>query len=469
MIGLLASLNVIAWLFFDIKTYQPRLVAAVSEALGMDIVVNGRLGFRLLPGLSVTLPNVRLSNRGSEIVFAQQARFSIALLPLLRRQIQIDAVTLKHPRLTLERGLDGRFNFEKPGEDKDRTLPPLDLAKLHISNASLSYRDQGSGRDFEATDCNMRGWALRLAGGKAKDVLKRLALKGEMSCRELRAQKLVVSDLKLTLKGKKGVFDIKPVSLRFFAAQGEGGLRADFSGEMPQHQLHYSLANLRIEELLGAVSPKPVVRGSADFSARLTLRGSHLEEMKKNLEGTISIRGMDLTYEGTDLDRELAQFESSQRFNLLDAGAFFFAGPFGLAMTKGYSFASVVGDTGGHTDIPMAASDWEIRQGVARAQDVAFATKKYRIALRGEVDLTQERLDNMEMALVDEEGCVKARQKISGTLQEPVIERTSTLKAIAGPALNLFKLGKGKCEMFYVGSVPAPKRVQAAPDKTASE
>jgi len=34
-----------------------------------------------------------------------------------------------------------------------------------------------------------------------------------------------------------------------------------------------------------------------------------------------------LTLNGRDLDQELSRFESSQHFNLVDVGAFFFAGP----------------------------------------------------------------------------------------------------------------------------------------------
>lgn len=471
IIGLLALLNVVAWIFIDVRTHQPLLVAAVADALDMEVEVGGPLGFRLLPGLSISLPNVRLSNRGSEILFVQQARFSVALLPLLRRQIQVDAVSLKNPRLSLERGLDGRFNFEKADSDKEKTLPPLDLARLQLSNGVVSYRDKASGKGFEAAKCYVKGRGLQLAGGKAADAFKRLALRGEIACGELRAHKLVVSDLKLSVTGKKGVFQLTPVSMRLLAGRGEGSLRADFSGALPQYRWRYRLTGFRVEELFGAVSAAPVIQGAMDLSAELEMRGRGLQEIKKHLEGEVSLRGNHLTYEGTDLDRELAQFESSQRFNLADAGAFFLAGPFGLALTKGYSFANVLGDTGGRTAIPRAVSDWEIEQGVARAQDVAFVTKAYRIALQGKLDFTQDRLEDMEMALIDEQGCAKARQKISGSFQQPVVERTNAIKALVGPALNFFKMlpGKKACEVFYAGSVPAPKKTQAAPDKAASE
>ena len=54
------------------------------------------------------------------------------------------------------------------------------------------------------------------------------------------------------------------------------------------------------------------------------------------------------------------------------------------------------------------------------------------------------------------------RQKIGGTFQHPVVEKPSLLEALAGPGLSLLKKGRelflgGQCEVFYAGSVAAPK------------
>jgi hypothetical protein len=54
------------------------------------------------------------------------------------------------------------------------------------------------------------------------------------------------------------------------------------------------------------------------------------------------------------------------------------------------------------------------------------------------------------------------QQKIRGPFQKPVVEKPNVLISLAGPALNLLKQARdlftdGKCEVFYTGSVPAPK------------
>jgi AsmA protein len=54
------------------------------------------------------------------------------------------------------------------------------------------------------------------------------------------------------------------------------------------------------------------------------------------------------------------------------------------------------------------------------------------------------------------------RQRISGTFQNPAVEQPSLLKTVTGPARRLLNKGRNllfgeRCEVFYTGSVAAPK------------
>jgi hypothetical protein len=66
------------------------------------------------------------------------------------------------------------------------------------------------------------------------------------------------------------------------------------------------------------------------------------------------------------------------------------------------------------------------------------------------------------LAQIDAKGCAMVRQKISGTFMKPVVEHPSVLKSLTGPSLKLLKRARdllpgGECEVFYAGSVAAPK------------
>lgn len=184
-------------------------------------------------------------------------------------------------------------------------------------------------------------------------------------------------------------------------------------------------------------------------------------EATQSMDGQISLRGENLTLHGEDLDERFAKFESSQNFNLVDVGALFFAGPFGLVVTKGYNFATIAQGSQSGSDIKTLVSDWRVEGGVAHATDVAMATRQNRVALQGRLDFVHRQFDDVTVALIDANGCTMAQQDVHGTFLHPVMEQANILVSLGGSALNLLKevghlLPDGDCSVFYAGSVAAP-------------
>jgi AsmA protein len=198
-----------------------------------------------------------------------------------------------------------------------------------------------------------------------------------------------------------------------------------------------------------------------DFSANLSMKGVTKDEMVRSVAGEASLRGHDLTLEIGDIDKELARYGSSQNFNLVDVGALFFAGPLGLAVTRGFNFAGIFQSSGGSSQIRTLVSEWRVERGVAQARDVAMATKANRIALKGDLDFVSGRFKEVTVALIDAQGCAMAQQKIRGPFDKPEVEKPNVLISAAGPALSLLRQAKrllrGKCDAFYAGSVPPPR------------
>ena len=442
--------------------YKAGLEAIASQAFGMEVSIGGRSGLALFPGLLVTLEDVHIRNGGVEVASAKEAKLGIEFLPLLRKEVRIEKIVLNHPRISIERDRDGRLNLEK-SEAAARTSPALDWPSVSLSDGTLVYADKRFGEGFEAADCRAELHRLRLSGGERSNLMKELSFTAELTCGQVSHDGFTVADLKFSAEAKNGVVDLEPLTARVFGTQGSGSIRADFSHAVPLYAVHYSLAQFPIEEFLKTMSQQRVAAGRMDFSANLSMQGKTAQEMRQTLKGQISLRGKNLTLSGSDLDREFSRFESSQNFNLVDVGAFFFAGPLGLVVTKGYSFASIFqGAGGGSSEIRTLVSDWKVERGVAQAQDVAMATKQNRIALQGGLDFVNDKFDDVTVALIDAKGCAKVRQKIRGTFQNPVVEKPNFLTSLVGPALSLLKKGSallfgGQCEVFYAGSVAAPK------------
>jgi AsmA protein len=271
----------------------------------------------------------------------------------------------------------------------------------------------------------------------------------------------VVSRIEASVDGRDGVLEFQPLTMDVFGGRLTGDVQADLSDSIPRGRIRCSLPRFRIEEFLKVLSPTKAAEGPMDFSASLSMQGRTPGQWVQSAAGEVSLRGEGLTLVGSDLDRTLSRFESSQNFNLVDVGAVFFAGPLGLAVTKGYSFASLFRGTGGSSRIRTLVSDWTVERGVARAKDVAMATSENRIALQGGLDLVNGRFAEVTVAVIDAKGCATMRQEIHGPFAKPVVEKPRVLTSLAGPVLKLYTRTRGlfpagPCEAFYSGSVAPP-------------
>jgi AsmA protein len=81
--------------------------------------------------------------------------------------------------------------------------------------------------------------------------------------------------------------------------------------------------------------------------------------------------------------------------------------------------------------------------------------------LKGGLDFISGRYDHVIVAVIDAKGCAIVQQKVDGPFLNPVLENPNIVGTITGPVRTLLRQAKsllgGKCEVFYTGSVAAPK------------
>lgn len=461
LIALLAVGVLVLFLFIDPSAYKPQLEAIGSRVLGLDVHIEGQVDLGFIPGLNFTFENVRILKQEAEVAAIKEVKAGIGLFPLLRNEIRLRKVALIQPQIYIERGVDGVFNFEKT-DKSDQMLHDLEFSKVTLSDAALHFTDRQSGLEFGAQDCRLEIDHLRRLSGQPSDFMKNLSFTAELACGQFRGNGVTATDLTLSVQGKNGIFEVDPIRMDLLGTQGSGRLHGDFAGEIPVYSVRFSLPQFQIEEFFKTLSAEKAAEGLLDFSANLSMRGKTLTQIKQTAAGQIALEGKNLILTTIDLDGVFSRYESSQNFNLIDVGAFFFAGPLGLAVTKGYSFARILQGTGGRSDIRTLVSEWHIEGGVAKAADVALATKENRVALQGELDFVHQQFNDVTIALIDANGCAMVQQKIRGSFLEPVVEQPSFIKTLAGPVIELFEKARSlfpgeDCEAFYTGSVAAPR------------
>jgi len=440
---------------------KSQVEAAASDALGMQVTVGGRLTMQFFPSIGMRLEDVRIRSRDTEFAAAGQATLGIQLVSLLRRQVRIPDIELQHVTVSVERGRDGKFNFEASSSGS-ASIPPIDSTDVSLSDLTFIYTNRQDGTSVRAAACSVEARNLRVAATSGADLMKNLSVSARVSCGQITTRALPMSEVEFAAESSKGVLEARKVTLRAFGGEGSAAVRADFSGSVPVYRVHAVLSKLQLAELSKNFSQKRIGDGLMDFSTDLSMSGADADAMTRSSSGAASLHGTGLTLDVGNLDDELSHYKSTQRFSLVDLGAFLLAGPIGLAVTKGYDYAKVINGSGGSSQIQTFISEWQVERGVAQARDVAMSTKANRIALQGNLDFVNHGFEDVTMAVLNREGCATLEQKVHGSFSHPEVDKPNVVIALAGPAMHLLNqakhlVGVGHCQPFYTGSLPAPQ------------
>ena len=120
LVGLVVLAGIAIVLLVDVNAHKSRIESAVSDALGMEFRIQGKAGLHLLPSAGISLSDIRLRNRGTDLAAVETLRVGVKLRPLLSRQVEITELVLEKPMIRIEKGADGKFNFETPPAPRSR-------------------------------------------------------------------------------------------------------------------------------------------------------------------------------------------------------------------------------------------------------------------------------------------------------------------------------------------------------------
>ncbi len=330
-----------------------------------------------------------------------------------------------------------------------------------LAIGTVVYFDKRAGEKTELKEINLAIKDLSI-GDISGVIIRTISFTGSLDCKEVRKKDLKIENVKSHLKADEGVIHLISLTMDIFGAKGVGDATADKSKVDALYRINLQVSKVDLEKLEEAFGANKVIGGKVDLLASLTIHEKGNRNLLNSIEGTFSLRGDNLVTYTVDLDKVLSSYETTQQFNLADIGAFFIAGPLGTAALKGYRYGDVYSESrGGRGVITQFTSHWKIKDGVADATDCALATHHSRAALQGKLNLVSKRYDNVTVALLDDKGCAKFKQSISGPFGSPQVGAVSAAESLGGPILNLYNKAKkiaqgGRCEVFYKGSVRQP-------------
>ena len=417
VIALIIIAGTVTALLFNINSYKSKIETAVSEATGLDVRINGKMGLSFFP-FGVSAKDIHVTSEGAEILSLEGLKVGVELTPLLKRRFEASNCELIKPFFTIVEDTEGKYNFES-GKRKstEGAGTAFSLKHLTLSEGALSYLDKKTGERTELKGINLVVKNLSVADTSG-EIIKNVSFTGSLTCREVLRKDLRIENIGGPVKADKGVYSLKPLTMDVLGGKGEGDVTADETETDAMYEVNVKVSKLDFEKLETFFGAKKVIGGKGDLSAFLTVREKGRRILMRNLDGTFALQGDNLVSYTMDLDKVLSSYETSQEFHLVDLAAFFFVGPLGTVALKGYRYGDVYYETrGGQGAITRFISYWTIRNGEADATDCALATHHNRAALKGKLNLVKERFDNVTVALLGERGPV-SRRPVPRSLQK---------------------------------------------------
>ena len=148
---------------FNANDYKPQLIDLVQAKKNRILKLDGDIKLTLWPKLGISLGKASLSERNSKVEFAtiDSAQASLALLPLLKRQLIIDRIHIDGVRANLVQYQDGSSNFDDLLiQDESSTFPQFSIDGLNLTNSAITFTNLGSGARYRLNHIQLKTGAI---------------------------------------------------------------------------------------------------------------------------------------------------------------------------------------------------------------------------------------------------------------------------------------------------------------------
>ncbi len=282
---LLAAAGIVA-ATFNPNDYKPLLIRLLQEKKQRTLSIPGDIKLSFFPKIGADLGKLSISERNGSAEFAsvERAGVSLALIPLLSKQLVVDRVQIDGLRANIVRHQDGSSNLDDLLSKEENGGQPIrfDIDSVHLGHAHIVFDDRQQARRFDITNLDLDTGKiadgvpskLQLAAdihGTQPKIDARLALKSGFTL-ELQQKHYVLKGLEAELKGGLAGFtdlalklagdaDLKPAAKRFAL----DGIKLSASGKRARETIE---AKFELPKL--TVTDAQVAGGKLGGEVRLT-------------------------------------------------------------------------------------------------------------------------------------------------------------------------------------------------------
>ncbi|HDY81664.1 MAG TPA: AsmA family protein, partial [Halieaceae bacterium] len=299
LVVLLAIAVVVLPMVVDPNDYKEEIATAVAEQTGRTLTIEGDIDLSVFPWLGLDIGPTQFSNATGfdepAMARMEAVQVRVKLLPLLKKQLEVDKVHLSGLQLYLAKDKNGQTNWadltgttEVKDKNKDKAataaapdskgsgLERLSIGGIEITDASIHWDDQSTDSRYVVNDLSLTTGAIE--PGEAFDLDLQLQLASTQPAIDtglsLAGELLIAADFSaITVTAAKLRVDAQGESLP--AGQVSAVLTTDISLGLEAQTL--LLPNIELEtlglHLTGSVSGTDISSDEPRFNGTLAIAG----------------------------------------------------------------------------------------------------------------------------------------------------------------------------------------------------
>lgn len=282
-----------------------------------------------------------------------------------------------------------------------RTNPQVDL-DLHLDTLNLDrYRMHSDSGEEQAS-----------SGSSEENIdfpvkmMRKLNMNATLAVDSLTVYNLRVSDARIRLTAKDGLFDMQEIESGLYGGHLKGAGSLDVRGQTPVYTWSHLISGLQIGPLLRDLHGQESLSGTMRSSAAIDTSGRSEMDLRRNLKGKVDFKVSDGAISGVNVSQLLRD---------------------GIRKVKGLSPGP---QESPRTVFSVLSASGSINNGVETTPDLFLLAPRFRVTGNGQTDLVREVLDFrllIELAGSQgqfDEGTLGLNSvpvRISGPVREPTI------------------------------------------------
>ena len=182
LVALIAIAAVVLPMVVDPNDYKAEIATAVEQQTGRTLTIDGDISLSVFPWLGLDIGPTQFSNAAGfdepSMARMEAVQVRVKLLPLLRKQLEVDKVRLTGLQLYLAKDKQGQTNWAdliataENGEPKDQAakeaadsgaatgLDRLVIGGIEVTGASIHWDDQSSDSRYEINELSLTTGAI---------------------------------------------------------------------------------------------------------------------------------------------------------------------------------------------------------------------------------------------------------------------------------------------------------------------